>query len=83
MRSEQEIRQALAACSKVANYGISDGPCPLDPRGKEGCCAECTAPSTLLWVLGSVDRANVNGQERMFARFNEIVGGDEKKEDTT
>lgn len=86
MRSEQEIRDALEACGKVSNWGMSDGPCPfekprdwmydrddddniIDPNQDisdylRGCCAECSLPSALRWVLNDEKETNpsANGQ---------------------
>jgi len=64
MRSEQELRKMLEECRKVASFGVSNGPCPMED-GKEGCCAECSAPSTIEWVLGENDNPTANGQNRL------------------
>jgi hypothetical protein len=109
MRSEQEIRNILAECKKVCDFGMSKGPCPLkadekkdcindcswDLSAKEipsedlerekknccelwdmrrGCCAECSFPSALEWVLGEDRNGADNGQERL---MDELRGWDE------
>jgi len=60
MRSEKEIVAFLDACNKVAGFGLSTGPCPLeldresygDDDDRCGCCAECSFPAGVEWVLG-------------------------------
>jgi hypothetical protein len=58
MRSEQEIRGALADCHKAIGLGMSNGPCPRRRDGGRGCCAECSFPSTVEWVLGADRKAS-------------------------
>ncbi len=65
LRSEQEIRDLLSKCKKVAAFGMSKGPCPLNEDGQEGCCAECSASNTLRWVLGGDDNPSHNAQDLM------------------
>ena len=65
MRSEQEIKDKLDECSVAAGWGMSEGPCPFDEEGEEGCCAECSFPSAMLWVLGISNKASANAQEVM------------------
>jgi len=61
MRSEEEIRKLLKACEAVIDWGVSRGPCPLQPEpgyegdDRTGCCAECTLGRALYWVLGERD----------------------------
>lgn len=97
MRSEQEIRNILAECKKVCDFGMSKGPCPLkaddkkdcindcswDLSAKErekkiccelwdmrrGCCAECSFPSVLEWVLGEDRIGSDNGQKRLMGEL--------------
>ena len=69
MRTESEIMEALTACEEACSYGLSSGPCPLRPDGRVGCCAECSAPSTLRWVLEEGDSPAANGQDALIAAF--------------
>ena len=62
MRTEKEIRNILDKCSKVADFGMSKGPCPCNSDGERGCCAECSFPSALTWVLGEDNKGSDNGQ---------------------
>lgn len=71
MKSEAEIRSVLERCEEVCSFGISDGPCPVEKNGEKGCCAECSMPSTLVWVLGDTDEgASDNGQMRLIEALN-------------
>lgn len=65
MRTEQEIREKLNQCQNVVGFGMSEGPCPFNDDGSEGCCAECTTMSTLEWVLGNDSSPNHNGQNAL------------------
>lgn len=65
MRSEREIREILAKCDAVSAFGLSDGQCPLEEDGRRGCCAECSFPSAMRWVLGSDGGATDNGQDKI------------------
>lgn len=74
MKSENELKEFLEKCDKVSDWGMSKGPCPLlenDPDfdSKLGCCAECSFPSTILWVLNSGNNPTDNGQSRLFQEF--------------
>jgi len=80
MRTEAEIREALARCTDVAGYGMSLGPCPMNTDGEPGCCAECSAPSTLLWVLGEGDHPTANAQDLLVAALRG-AGGEEDDDD--
>lgn len=51
MKSEKELLEYLEKCDKVRDFGMSKGPCPFDGDGELGCCAECSTPATLDWVL--------------------------------
>ena len=51
MKSEDQIRSFLAECEKVVGFGVSKGPCPMEGKGRKGCCAECSFPGALRWVL--------------------------------
>lgn len=65
MRNEKEIRTLLSRCEKVADFGMSKGPCPVNEDGERGCCAECSTVSTLRWVLGGDDNPSYNAQDLM------------------
>lgn len=78
MRSEKEIIDFLDKCDKVRDYGMSKGPCPLlindpDYDSKSGCCAECSFPSTILWVLNLGNKPTDNGQSRLIDDFTELT----------
>lgn len=66
MKTEKEIKAFLKKCDKVSDFGMSRGACPAEKNKRRGCCAECSMPSTLRWVLGDDVIASENGQERMF-----------------
>jgi len=70
MRTEEEIREKMAECNTVASWDISDGPCPFNADGSEGCCAECSTLSTLAWVLGDTEKPNRNAQDVMINTFS-------------
>jgi len=61
MKTEKQIKDFLKRCDKVRDFGMSKGKCPAEKGNKKGCCAECSMPSTLLWVLG----ADVTGSDNM------------------
>ena len=65
MKTEKQIRDGLKECRKVIDWGRSKGPCPFDKDGKRGCCAECSLPSALEWVLGNSKTGSKNGQGRL------------------
>jgi len=65
VRSETELRKALKDCGRVSSFGLSEGPCPQSPDGERGCCAECSFPSTIIWVLGDIGDSTANGQSRL------------------
>ena len=71
MRTKQEILENIEKCSKVASFGISNGPCPFNDDGLEGCCAECSTMSTLQWVLKSSKSPNRNAQNIMIEKLTE------------
>jgi hypothetical protein len=72
MRTEKEIIKFLTKCNSVRGYGLSIGPCPLEKgRGdRRGCCAECSFPSAIEWVLNRRENGSANGQERLI----EVIG---------
>ena len=72
MKSEKEIREGLAKCEKVADWGISKGPCPFDPEGKRGCCAECSFTSALYWVLTDQGNPSANGQDKLIETLGDL-----------
>ena len=52
MRSEDELKEFLQKCKdapREGNGALTDI-CPID--SKFGCCAECSFPSGIVWVLG-------------------------------
>ena len=63
MRTEKEIKKFLVKCNSVRGFGMSIKNCPAEKGRKKGCCAECSAPSTLAWVLGGDGKPSANGQE--------------------
>ena len=74
MRTEQEIREKMDACNAVAGFGMSDGPCPFNKDGQDGCCAECSTLRTLAWVLGDDKKPNQNGQNALLDIFSNAGG---------
>ena len=72
MRTKKEILDLLSKCEKVADFGMSKGPCPFDERGKAGCCAECSTHSTLQWVLGKDNNPSHNAQDLMGEALKKI-----------
>lgn len=72
MRTEKEIRDLLSRCEKVADFGMSKGPCPVNEDGEGGCCAECSLLSTLRWVLGGDDNPSYNAQDLMGEAFKKV-----------
>jgi hypothetical protein len=46
--------------------------CCEDWDKRAGCCAECSFPSALEWVLGKNDGATDNGQKRLINALKEI-----------
>lgn len=65
MRTEQELRAFLDKCHEVCTFTLSNGPCPLNDDGRKGCCAECSFPSAIQWVLSELDCPVLNGQEML------------------
>ncbi|MBU2249897.1 MAG: hypothetical protein KKD77_24340 [Gammaproteobacteria bacterium] len=63
MKTEIQIKNFLARCYKVRDFGMSKGKCPAEKGRRKGCCAECSMPSTLLWVLGKDVKASANMQD--------------------
>jgi len=63
MKTEQQLRDFLAQCKKVRSFGLSKGPCPMDPESEFGCCAECSTPAAIQWVLCETTDGSVNGQQ--------------------
>jgi len=39
---------------------------------RRGCCAECSFPSTIRWVLGSEDDPTKNGQNKIIQAFRDL-----------
>lgn len=69
MKTEQEIKLLLKECEAVRDWGMSKGPCPVDEDGQRGCCAECSMPSALYWVLGEGDNPSHNSQDVLIELF--------------
>lgn len=69
MKSEKQIRAFLTRCGKVRDFGMSKGSCPAEKGKHKGCCAECSLPSTLLWVLGKDVKASANTQDALIEAF--------------
>ena len=67
MKTETEIKRFLARCYKVRGFGMSEGKCPAENGRRKGCCAECSMPSTLTWVLGKDAKPSANGQDNLIA----------------
>ena len=73
MKTEKQIKDFLESCGKVRDFGLSSGPCPAntreedpdDPDSRRGCCAECSMPSALEWVLDEREDGSANGQIRL------------------
>ncbi len=65
MKTEQQLRDFLTACGAVADFGMSNGPCPMDTAGREGCCAECSTPAAIEWVLDERQDGTANGQTEL------------------
>jgi len=70
MKTEKQIKDFLKRCDKVRDFGMSKGKCPAEKGNKKGCCAECSTPSTLLWVLGAKVRMSDNMQNVLIDYFN-------------
>ena len=77
MKTEKQIRDFLARCDKVRDFGMSKGSCPAEEGRHKGCCAECSVPSTMLWVLGKDVKASSNMQDVL---IEALRGGEVKDE---
>lgn len=53
MKTEKELKDFLYKCESVITYGMSHCPCPFKDYGAKGCCAKCSTPATIRWVLGT------------------------------
>ena len=71
MRSENELRDSLQRCYAVAAFGMSKGPCPRSEKNREGCCAECSFPSAITWVLGADINPSHNAQQKLIQIMKE------------
>ena len=71
MRTEKQIRSLLARCDKVRSFGMSNGHCPAEKGKRRGCCAECSMPATLQWVLGIDVKISANMQDKLIDIFKE------------
>jgi len=80
MKTEKQIKDFLARCNKVRDFGMSKGKCPAEKGRRKGCCAECSMPSTLVWVLGKDVKASANMQDILIAalRGEEVKDGESK-----
>jgi len=65
MKTEKELKKFLKDCEKVCDFGFSKGPCPMNSDGRKGCCAECSTPSAIEWVLETEKNDSKNGQQRL------------------
>ena len=66
MRTEKEIRKFLIRCNGARSFGMSIKNCPAEKGRRKGCCAECSMPSTLAWVLEDDNvKPSANGQDLM------------------
>jgi len=65
MKTEQQLRDVLTSCRAVADWGMSKGPCPMDTEGERGCCAECSTPAAIAWVLDERQDGAANGQTEL------------------
>jgi len=75
MKTEKQIKDFLARCNKVRSFSMSKGRCPAENGRRKGCCAECSMPSTLQWVLGEDVKASSNAQHRLVKELKEMFGG--------
>uniref|UniRef100_A0A6M3K8Q7 Uncharacterized protein n=1 Tax=viral metagenome TaxID=1070528 RepID=A0A6M3K8Q7_9ZZZZ len=71
MKTEKQIRDFLTRCDKIRDFGMSKGICPAEKGRHKGCCAECSLPSTLLWVLGKDVKASANAQDVLIEAFRD------------
>jgi hypothetical protein len=76
MKTEKELKNFLRKCDKVRNFGMSNGPCPFIEcsdeeleENKLGCCAECSTPATIAWVLELGDHPTDNMQHVLANAF--------------
>ncbi len=75
MKTEKQIKDFLTRCDKVRDWGLSKGKCPAEKgKGARGCCAECSMPSALLWVLGRDVQGSANMQDVMIATLGREGG---------
>ena len=69
MKSKKQIRNLLVRCDNVRGYGMSLGRCPAEKGRRKGCCAECSMPSTLRWVLDEDVKPSANAQDELIERL--------------
>jgi hypothetical protein len=69
MKTEEELRKFLKKCDKVRGFGMSEGSCPFEKGRKRGCCAECSTPSTIQWVLENKGKPTDNAQNELINIF--------------
>jgi len=69
VKTEKQIKDFLTRCNKVSSFGMSKGKCPAETGRRKGCCAECSMPSTLRWVLGEDVKASANMQDGLINVF--------------
>jgi hypothetical protein len=76
MKTETQLRTFLTACGAVRDFGMSSGPCPMNVDGGLGCCAECSTPAAIEWVLGDRQDGSANGQQELINAMapSEAVG---------
>jgi hypothetical protein len=73
MKTEKEIKYFLARCDKARGHGMSKKRCPAENGRRKGCCAECSMPSALRWVLGEEVIASHNMQHQLIEVFNKLT----------
>lgn len=72
MKTEEQIKDFLARCNEVKDWGMSKGSCPAEEDGAEGCCAECSTPATLHWVLNDNKKPSNNMQNELIEVFKTL-----------
>jgi len=75
---ENEIKTCLDICDFLLDSKDQKECCARWDERK-GCCAECSFPSAISWVLGSDDNPTDNGQKRLFQALKEGIPEKEQK----
>jgi len=70
MRSEKELKEFLKKCVDAPREGNGSTTenCPID-GDNYGCCAECSFPSAIEWVLGANNNPSHNLQQKVISFF--------------